>query len=618
MRRPAEPNAITGRRTAATMCEAFQQTAARYPEHVALRTPGGALTITWEQYASRVRQIAAGLARLGVRRGDTVALMMTSRPEFHLADTAAFHLGAAPFSVYNTLAAEQIRYVLSDAAARVVVLEEQFAARLLEVTGGTAVEHVVCVDGQPDGTTMLADVEAGGDPGSGFEACWQAVAPGDLLTLVYTSGTTGPPKGVEITHGQLLAGLTATYPIMSAGPGDRVVSYLPMAHIAERYFSHYGAVFTGVQVAPVADIKALPGALQQVRPTIFGGVPRVWEKLKAGVEAMLAVEPDQDKRQASQEALGAGHQHVRATLAGQVPARVAGAYRQADERVLSKIRCALGLDQVRFAWSGAAPIAPEVLEFMLALGIPVAEGWGMSECLIGTINPPDAIRIGTVGTAVPGVQLSLAGDGELLVRGPTVMKGYHHDPAKTAEAIDPDGWLHTGDLATIDTDGYVTITGRKKELIINAAGKNISPANIQNAVLAASPLIAHAVAIGDRRPYITALIALDPDAAALFAAQHGVADPSPGLLADQPAVQTAVAAAVDMANGRLSRVEQIRRYTILPVFWEPGGDEITPTMKLKRAPIAAKYADVIESLYATPGQPEPARAPQPAATTPGT
>jgi len=227
----------------------------------------------------------------------------------------------------------------------------------------------------------------------------------------------------------------------------------------------------------------------------------------------------------------------------------------------------------------------------------------MSECLIGTINPPGAIRIGTVGTAAPGVELKLAGDGELLVRGPTVTKGYRHDPVKTAEALSAGGWLRTGDLAAIDRDGYVRITGRKKELMINAAGKNMSPANIEGAVLAASLLIAHVVAIGDRRPYVTALIVLDPDAAAAFAARHAIADPGPAALAEHPAVRAAVAAAVQEANGRLSRVEQIKRFAVLPVFWEPGGDELTPTMKLKRQAVAAKYADILESLYAAAGQP---------------
>ena len=427
--------------------------------------------------------------------------------------------------------------------------------------------------------------------------------PDDVLTLIYTSGTTGPPKGVEITHAQMMAQLTATSTLLTAGPADRLISYLPLAHIAERSGSHYWPMLTGEQVTPLADAKALLGALTDVRPTIFGGVPRVWEKLKAGIETLVAYEPDQAKRQAVQDAFQVGLQYVDATLAGDVPPGLAEAYQRADELVLSKIRLLLGLDQVRSAVSGAAPIAPEILKFMLALGIPVAEVWGMSECsCIGTANPPDAIRIGTVGKAIPGVQLKLAGDGELLLRGPIVMKGYRNDPVRTAEAIDSGGWLHTGDLAAIDEDGYVTITGRKKELIINAAGKNMSPAAIEGAVLAASLLIAQVVAVGDRRPYIVALIALDPDSAAAFAAQHGITHPAPAILADHPAVRDAIGAAVDAANGRLSRVEQVKRFAIVPAFWEPGGDEITPTMKLKRRAITTKYADVIESLYASAGE----------------
>jgi long-subunit acyl-CoA synthetase (AMP-forming) len=304
-----------------------------------------------------------------------------------------------------------------------------------------------------------------------------------------------------------------------------------------------------------------------------------------------------------QEALGVARQYVDAAKAGPVPAGLAEAYRRADEQVLSEIRLALGLDQVRFATCGGAPVAPESLKFMLALGIQVAEIWGMSECGLGTVNPPGAIRIGTVGPAIPGVQLRLGDDGELLLRGPTVMKGYRNDPARTAEAIGPGGWLHIGDIAAIDDDGYVTITGRKKELIINAAGKNMSPISIEGAVLAASPLIAQAVAVGDRRPYIVALIVLDPEAAAAFAARHGITSPAPAVLADHPAVRAAVGAAVDAANTRLSRVEQIKRFAILPTFWEPGGDEITPTMKVKRRAITAKYTDVIESLYAAAGEP---------------
>ena len=408
---------------------------------------------------------------------------------------------------------------------------------------------------------------------------------------------------MEITHAQALAGIAAADALWPCGAGDRLISYLPMAHIAERHGCYYRAIFGGMQVTALADPKALPSALTDARPTFFFGVPRVWEKLAAGAAALVTREPDQARRQAVQQALAVARQYVDAAQAGPVPAGLAEAYRRADEQVLSKIRLALGLDQVRVAICGGAPITPEVLRFMLALGIEVAEVWGMSECSLGTANPPGAIRIGTVGPALPGVQLQLAGDGELLLRGPAVMKGYRNDPAGTADAIGPGGWLHTGDIAAIDHDAYVTITGRKKDLIISAAGKNMSPASIEGAILAASPLIAQVVAIGDRRPCIVALIVLDPEATAAFADRHGITNPAPAVLADHPAIRAAVGAAVDAANTRLSRVEQIKRFAILPMFWEPGGDEITPTMKLKRRTVTAKYADVIDSLYAAAGEP---------------
>ena len=340
----------------------------------------------------------------------------TNRTEFHLADTAAMHLGAAAFSVYNTLAAEQISHVLGNAGCRVVVCEEQFAARLFEASRGTAVEQVVCVDGQPAGTLTLEAVVAAGDPGFGFEDCWRAVAPGDLLTLIYTPGTTGPPKGVEITHAQMLAELAALTEFMAAnglppaGPGDRGISCLPMAHVGDRMGGHYWPMFTGAQVAPLAGMTALAGALADVRPTLFGGVPRVWEKLKAGIEAMAAGESDPARRQAVQQALQIGLEYAGAALAGPVPAGLAGTWRQADEQVLSKIRAALGLDQVRLAVSGAAPIAPQVLQFMLGLGIPVTEGWGCRSAPASrrstrrarSGSAPSARRCPACGSSSPG------------------------------------------------------------------------------------------------------------------------------------------------------------------------------------------------------------------------
>jgi long-subunit acyl-CoA synthetase (AMP-forming) len=584
--------------TVATLCEAFQETATKFADRVALRTPGDAVTITWAQYADRVRGIAAGLARLGVRAGDTVGLMMVNRPEFHLCDTAVLHLGGTPFSIYNTSAPEQIAYLFGNAENRVVITEAAFLPVLRRVAEQTAVQHIICVDGPAEGALALSEVEDQPDAGFDFEAAWRAVSAEDVATIIYTSGTTGPPKGVEVTPANMLAQCEATAAVLGRADNERVISYLPSAHIADRWGCHYAGMIYGTQVTCLADYKTILAAFLEVRPTTLGGVPQMWYRLKAGIEMVVEHEPDPAKQQGMRWAIDVGKRYVQAGQSGAVSAELAAEFAKADELVLAKLRAMIGLDQARIAVSGAAPIAPDVLEFVCALGLPVCELWGMSELsCCATINPPDAIRIGTVGTAIPGVEVKLADDGELLARGATVMRGYRRDPKKTAETIDADGWLHTGDIATIDGDGYVTIIDRKKELIINTAGKNMSPANIENAVRAATPLVGQVVTIGDNRPYNTALIVLDPDMAAGFAAQHGNAGASIAELARDPAMIAAIQSAVDTANERLSRVEQLKKFAILPHVWEPGGDEITPTMKLRRRPIAEKYAVEIDALY---------------------
>ncbi|MCW3065622.1 MAG: long-chain-fatty-acid--CoA ligase [Solirubrobacterales bacterium] len=538
---PASPAVGPRALDAATLCEAFQLTASERPDQVALRTVGGATEITFAEYSGHVRRIAAGLAALGVGPGDTVATMLTNRPEFHLVDTAAFHLGATPFSIYNTSSPEQIAYLFSNAGNRVVVCERQFLDAI-RAAHAPAVEHVVLVE-------ELDDLEAGGDPEFDFEAAWRAVRADDVLTLIYTSGTTGPPKGVELTHANLMAECRAVASVLPMTPGGRQTSYLPSAHLADRWAAHYYAsIVYGATITCVADPRQVVAALPEVRPTAWGAVPRIWEKLMAALQAKGIADPS-----------------------------------VLPEEQKAAVRASLGLDQVEWLLSGAAPIPDEVLAYFLALGMPICELWGMSELsCCATINPPDDIRIGTVGKAVPGLELKLLDDGELLARGGIVMKGYRCDPEKTAEAVDADGWLHTGDIAEIDDDGYVRIVDRKKELIINAAGKNMSPANIEQRLKAGSPLIGQAIVIGDRRPYNVALIVLDPDARAAWPAGD---------------VDAEVARGVEEANGHLSRVEQIKRFAILPVDWEPGGEELTPTMKLKRKPIAAKYAAEIEALY---------------------
>jgi long-subunit acyl-CoA synthetase (AMP-forming) len=443
------------------------------------------------------------------------------------------------------------------------------------------VEHAIGVD----------ELDALARPGFDSEPHWRAVTPDDVLTLIYTSGTTGPPKGVQILHRNQVAAVAAVDQRVGFPPGARVISWLPSAHVAERTAHHYLPIVYGMTITTCPDPRRIGEWLPAVRPTWFFAVPRVWEKLKAGVEAKLG-EPER-------ALVDAGKRRVELEQAGEpVPAELAATCAVGEEKLYAPLRAAIGLDQASAVNVGAAPTPRDVFVFFHAIGIPLAEIWGMSEtCGAGCSNPGDAIRIGTVGLPSPGVEVKLADDGELLVRSPVVMAGYRNLPERTAEALDADGWLHTGDVARIDADGYVRIVDRKKELIIDAGGKNMSPANIEAAVKGASPLIGQACAIGDGRPFVTALIVLDADFAPAWAARAGT-EGDLAQLARDDGVRAAVQAAVDAANATLSRPEQVKRFTLVEGDWLPGGDELTPTMKLMRRPIAEKYGAAIEAMYA--------------------
>ncbi len=583
---------------AATACEAFQATMAANPDRGALRDRSGEQSWTWGEYGERVRALAAGLSSLGVGKGDTVALMLTNRPEFHFADAAAMHLGATPFSVYNTYAPEQIDFLVRDAGARVAVTEQAFLDRLRTVD---ALEHLVVVDGEAlDGVMTLDELAARGDEGFDFDAEWKAVQSDDVLTLIYTSGTTGPPKGVQITHGNITEAIRSYDELIGFPDAGRIVSYLPMAHVAERNVSHYLPMMCGFTVTCCPNAREVAQYLPEVKPTWFFAVPRIWEKLKAGLEGMLEGLEEGEQKQAIKGALDVSLRRVKAIQAGEeVPEELERQWQEADEKVLSNVRGMLGLDQIEACNVGAAPSTPEVIEFFHALGVPLGELWGMSETTgAGTCNPPDRIKIGTVGPPAPHIDIKLAEDGEVLVKGPVVMAGYRNNPEKTRETFTEDGWLMSGDIGELDEDGYLKIVDRKKELIINAAGKNMSPANIESKLKAAGPLIGQAMAIGDKRPYNVALLTLDGDALPALAKDLGVDDASSESLAGDERVVERVQREVDAANEDLARVEQIKKFTILPEDWEPGGDELTPTMKLKRKPIAEKYAEEIEALYA--------------------
>ncbi|MGB3603762.1 AMP-binding protein [Gordonia sp. (in: high G+C Gram-positive bacteria)] len=542
-----------------TLPEAFQSRVAANPDAAALSSFDGSHSYTWAEYNAEVRRMAGGLAKLGLGRGDVFACLLTNRTEFNLVEMAANHLGATTFSIYNTSSVDQVKYLLEHSGASILVTERQYVAKVHE--SGVAVGHILVVeDGDLDTLSPADDFD--------FEAVWKAVQPDDVLCMIYTSGTTGPPKGVEHTHRGVLGMGNALTSVFEMRDGDRVISYLPAAHAADRCITYYFGVINGVHLITLNDMAQLLPTLLKVRPTIFSAVPRVWEKLKAGVEAKLAANDD-----------------LRAAFDADVP------------EVIEAIRVQLGLEQVRWAMSGAASCPPAVFAFMRKLKVPVTDIWGMSEVGMVTAAPPELARVSTIGTLLPGYEARVLADGELLIRAPFTMKGYRNDPRQTAEAKDADGWVHTGDVVTVDEDGYYTIVDRKKELIINAGGKNMSPTNIENAIVPQSPLIGTVYVVGDRRPYNVALITLEPTAAQEFAVDRGLT----GELADLAqvdSVRDAVQAAVDVGNGKLSRVEQIKKFAILPVSWTEGGDELTPTGKLRRKSIYAKYVDTIDKLYA--------------------
>jgi long-chain acyl-CoA synthetase len=574
------------------------------PDAVALRwRPAGSdratASLTWAEYAERAARVAAGLADLGVRPGQRVVLMMRNRPEFHYADMGVLLAGATPISIYNSSSPEQIEYLAGHSEASTAIVGDMgMLERFLKVRSELPdLQRLVVMD-DPDGLAPSEVVPFADLLGAGpidLEPAAGRVRPEDLLTLIYTSGTTGPPKGVMISNRNLcwvvesMARATG-HPIA----GWRQVSFLPMAHIAERLMTHYFHIGEGTEATTCPDPTELASYLREVRPEHFLGVPRVWEKLYAGISAAVASDPE--KQAAFERALEVGHRAAEVRVTGDaLPADLAAEWEQVDNAVFANVRTMVGLDQMRVALTGAAPIPRRVLDFFLAIGVPLSEVYGLSECT-GPMTWSPKVHPGTVGPPIPGQELKLLDDGEVCCRGGNVFSGYLKDPERTAEMLDDDGWLHSGDIGQIDEAGYLKIVDRKKELIITAGGKNISPANLE-AAIKSYPLIGQACAVGDARPYMTALIVLDPDVAPAWAKSQGIEFASLADLAAHPDVRVEVERCVAEANGRFSQVEQIKRIAILPTEWPPDSEELTPTMKLKRRGVLAKYADEIESLY---------------------
>ena len=564
----------------------------------------GESTLTWAQLRDRVAAMARGLADVGVRPGDRVLIMMSSRPEHWVVDLATAHLGAIPSTVYATLSPDQVSFLVRHARPSVVVLEgETQLARWRSVLSGPhGIGAVLTVDETGEGFTTVARVEAAGavlhqhDPDV-FEKQWREIEPHQPVTVLYTSGTTGDPKGVAISHHNVIYQAAVLEATVDIPDHTSSVAYLPLAHIAERMLGIYNAVYRAGHVHICADPAQVLAELQRVRPISFFGVPRIWEKIAAGLQARLATmdEATQASFRAAMEVALQGYRHREAGTP--IPPELAAQLSIVDERALRPVRAILGFDQVRWAGSGAAPIPAEILLYLAGVGLDVLEVWGMTETTgTATINMPTAFRTGTVGRINPGMELALADDGEILVRGPLVCLGYLEPDGTIAPATDGDGWLATGDVGTIDDDGFLTITDRKKELIITSAGKNIAPARIEN-LLRVHPLVGYAVAIGDRRSYVTALIVLDEESTPQWAVHQGLGGLSYAELTRHPGVLAEVQAAVDAANEKLARPEQVKRFTVLPAAWTAESGELTPKLSMRRTVIHDRYATEIAALY---------------------
>ena len=593
-----------------TLCDLLAEHAAGHGDAPALSWRGGGAwqTLSWRQYRERVAEVAMGLAGLGVGRGDFVAIMATNRPEHVLADQGAVHAGATPTSFYFTLAAEQIRYVAGHCEAKVAVLEDRdMLKRWQELHDELpALRHLVLLDGveEGDGPGVIGwdelvrrGREALAADRAGFEELCGRVGPDDNAALLYTSGTTGPPKGVLLTHRNVLFECSALDRLTGLAPEGSSVSYLPLAHIAERVLSIYGPLTMRTHIWFCPEPAQAVEYVREARPTLFFGVPRVWEKVRAGIQAKLAAEENRRKRQLTQRAVETGLEVVRRSQRGEpVPFGLKARHAVLERLVLAKVRKAIGLDRCAFASSAASPLAVDVAEFFAAIGLPLVEVYGMTETTgVATGNRPGRVKIGTVGPALAGVEVRLAGDGEVLVRGPVNTPGYFRQPEATAELIDADGWLHTGDVGELDGDGYLKIVDRKKELIITSSGKNLSPANIEG-LLKEHPLVGQALVYGDDRPYVVALIVLDHELAPAWAARNGLGGDLAALAAHEQ-VLAELQLAVDAVNQRLARIEQVKRFEVLPVEWTAESEELTPTLKLRRRIIHAKYAEHIDALY---------------------
>ena len=609
-----------------TIAAAFAATARARPDQEAVRSFTTGRALTWSSYADAACRVAAALQDLGLARGDRVALMMRNRPDFHYVDMGVMLAGGTAFSTYNSSAPAQIEYLLRHADARIAIVEDAgFAYRVDEVRGSLPrLGHLFTVDevaGLPGVSSLLT-----ASPLS-LEDAAAEVRPDDLATIIYTSGTTGDPKGVMLNHVNLLGGIAGFEAVVGFPlTGMRTVSGLPFAHIAERNATHYFHACMGSHVTDCEDFARFGEAIAAVHPEWLFGTPRLWEKFQAAIDTRVSSAPSGAADLAVAREVGREVYSLR-SVGADVPDSLARRWADARADVIEPLLAPLGLDALRIANSGAAPMPQHTAAFWVEVGVPLADVYGLSEVAGTATVEPRRIVIGTAGRALPGLELRLvhpdtgaevaaqaagelraaagespatagelrAAEGEVLLRGPIVFTGYLDDPVRTAEVLDADGWFHTGDIGTVDADGYLRIVDRKKELIVTSGGKNIAPALIE-AALKESPLIGLACAIGEGRPSMTAILMLDPEYAPAWAREQGLPTALPSL-AREPMLLKAVDAAVAYANQRFNAVERVRRYTVVGDTWLPDTDVLTPTAKLKRRGVAARYASEIDEMY---------------------
>ncbi|MGW0906044.1 AMP-dependent synthetase/ligase [Streptomyces sp. NPDC002853] len=557
-------------------------------------------TLTWREARRKVAVLAAGYTALGVRRGEHVLMMMGNRPEHWLSDLALVHIGAVPITVYGTSAPEQIAHIARHSRARFAIIE---GARELErwepllADPEAPIERLVVVEAADAGPhRTYGSLHATGgrlfDPDA-FEKAWRESRADDPLTVVYTSGTTGDPKGVRITHRNVVLNGVALDAVVELPDFVEHISYLPFAHVAERMLGIYLPVFRASHVYLCADPTAVAATARELRPAQFFGVPRVWEKLAASVKAVLAGLP-QEQRESIEAANETARARVDCVERGEEPpADLERAYREAKEKVIGPLLSLAGFDRLVWTASAAASMPLDVVRFWAGFDIVIMDAWGLTETTgVVTINTPDAFRLGSVGRPLDGLEIRTTDDGEILVRGATVFDGYLLPDGGVESACDADGWFATGDVGRIDEDGFLWLTDRKKELIVTSTGKNVSPALVEN-TLKEHPLIGQALVHGDGHSYLVALLVLDAEMAPVWAAGHGIT----GDLLASEAVQDEVARAVEAANARLNRTEQIKRYRLLGEEWGPETGELTPSLKLRRRVIREKYAEAIDGLY---------------------